>query len=120
MSDVRAVFVFGSNEAGRHGAGAAAFALRHRGAVWGQGRGRQGQAYAIPTKDGKIRTRGLPDIAADVAIFLRYAAEHHDETFLVTRIGCGLAGYTDADIAPMFQHAPENCILPKGWRACGI
>lgn len=110
------IFVFGSNEAGRHGAGAAKYAREHHGAVYGVGRGRTGMAYAIPTKDARIQTRPLAAIAPDVAEFLRYAEAHPDLTFEVTRIGCGLAGYRDADIAPMFKDAPENCVLPDGWR----
>lgn len=110
------VFVFGSNLAGRHGAGAALYARRHYGAVYGQGVGRQGNAYAIPTKDSALRTLLIDRIAEFVADFLDYARSHQDEQFQVTRIGCGLAGYTDAQIAPMFEHAPANCILPLGWR----
>lgn len=110
------IFVFGSNAAGIHGAGAAQWAREHCGAVWGVGVGRTGQAYAIPTKDLHIETLPLPRIRHYVAEFLKYAAAHPELEFQVTRIGCGLAGYTDADIAPMFQGAPANCRLPEGWR----
>lgn len=111
------IFVFGSNEAGRHGAGAALFARRHHGAVYGVGRGRTGNAYALPTKDGRIRTLPLEAIAANVDEFIRYARANPALTFTVTRIGCGLAGYSDAQIAPLFRSAPANCILPAGWLA---
>lgn len=118
MSGRPPIFVFGSNLAGRHGAGAALYARQHRGAVYGQGVGRQGDSYAIPTKDERLVTLSLGVIAAYVGRFLRYAHEHPEERFEVTRVGCGLAGYTDADIAPLFAHAPPNCDLPEGWRPC--
>lgn len=111
-----AIFVFGSNLAGRHGAGAALFARQHHGAVYGCGEGLQGNAYAIPTKNARLQTFSLGSIAAHVATFLDFALTHPELTFNVTRIGCGLAGYTDAQIAPMFADAPANCVLPEGWR----
>jgi hypothetical protein len=110
------VFVFGSNLAGRHGAGAALFARQSHGARLGQGVGPQGNSYAIPTKDAKLVTLSLGTIASYVADFIYYAESHPELYFSVTRIGCGLAGYKDADIAPMFKKAPPNCILPEGWR----
>lgn len=112
------IFVFGSNEAGRHGAGAALFARQRRGAVYGEGRGPTGFAYAIPTKDKELRTLPLARIKSGIEQFLCYAAEHPELEFEVTRIGCGLAGYSDASIAPLFKDAPANCILPCGWRNC--
>lgn len=111
-----AVFVFGSNLAGRHGAGAALYARKHHGAIYGQGIGLQGNSYGIPTKDMYIRTLPLHEIARHVIDFLLFAIAHPDLTFEVTRIGCGLAGYTDTQIAPMFKNAPANCLLPEGWR----
>lgn len=110
------IFVFGSNLAGRHGAGAALFAKNHRGAIYGQGVGRQGDSYAIPTKSAQLVTLTLGIIASYVVDFLHYARLNPTLTFEVTRIGCGLAGYKDADIAPMFKNAPPNCRLPSGWR----
>ena len=110
------IFVFGSNEAGRHGAGAAAHACLYHGAVRGQGFGMQGTSFAIPTKDVNIRSLPLENIATYVAAFCRFARRHVDARYYVTRIGCGLAGYTDEQIAPMFRDAPENCFLPEGWR----
>ncbi len=112
------VFVFGSNLAGRHGAGAALFAVKHRGAVYGQGQaGPQGNAYAIPTKDKHLRVIPLDDIAFDVAEFLRYADAHPELQFQVTAIGCGLAGYSPAQIGPMFKGAPRNCVMPPEFEA---
>lgn len=109
------VFVFGSNQAGRHGKGAALFAKEEFDARYGVGEGLSGRAYGIPTKDFNIRTRALPDIAESVSKFLSYAKKHSKTTFFVTRIGCELAGYSDVDIAPMFSSAPSNCILPAAW-----
>lgn len=110
------IFVFGSNLRGIHGAGAAKFATQHHQAVWGQGVGRQGNAYAIPTKDENIRTLPLSRIAPYVEQFIKYAEGNPQERFMVTRVGCGLAGYTDKDIAPMFKNAPSNCFVPPEWR----
>lgn len=110
------IFVFGSNLAGRHGAGAALFARHNFGAVYGKGTGLQGLSYAIPTKDQNIRTMPLPDIKEHVDNFIAFATDNQWMTFNVTRIGCGLAGYTDDQIAPMFKGAPINCKLPQGWR----
>lgn len=110
------IFVFGSNLSGIHGAGAARFALENHGAKWGQGIGLQGNSYGIPTKDENIETLPLRQIQKHVDVFMKFAAEHPGLTFRVTRIGCGLAGYTDNQIAPMFAGAPQNCELPDGWR----
>jgi hypothetical protein len=112
MDDRPPIFVFGSNLAGRHGKGAALYARQHRGAQYGQGAGRQGNSYAIPTKDFELETLPLDDVRLYVEAFLVYAQLHPRETFEVTAIGCGLAGYTPDDIAPMFRRAPPNCVLP--------
>jgi hypothetical protein len=109
------IFVFGSNLAGIHGAGAALHAKQHYGAKLGVGVGRTGQSYAIPTKDMQIRTLPLSVIEYHVREFLEYAKERTDLDFKVTRIGCGLAGYKSEDIAPMFLNATPNCRLPGGW-----
>lgn len=106
------VFVFGSNLAGRHGKGAALWARQHRGAIYGQGEGLQGNSYAIPTKDARLATLSLSAIRWYVGHFLMYAQRRQDLDFQLTPIGCGLAGYTPADIAPMFASAPGNVILP--------
>ena len=106
------IFVFGSNLAGAHGGGAARLAYRKFGAVWGEGVGLHGRTYAIPTMQGGVRT-----IKPFVDEFIRFAIEHQWLTFLVTRIGCGIAGFQDRDIAPLFKAAinVENIILPKGF-----
>lgn len=114
------IFVFGSNEAGRHGKGAAKCAAEQFGAVQGVGEGITGRAYGIPTKDRHIRVRSLPDISLSVKRFLQYAAENLQERFKVTRIGCGLAGYANEDIAPMFAGAPKNCGFDPDWAAFGL
>lgn len=110
------IFVFGSNLAGRHGKGAALFAKQKHGAIYGQGIGIQGNSYAIPTKDGSLNILPLYIILEHIEDFLQYAFEHPKSTYNVTRIGCGLAGYTEEQIAPMFIHAPINCNLPEGWK----
>lgn len=110
------IFVFGSNLAGRHGAGAAAFAKRFRGAELGVGIGLTGRSYAIPTKDDRIRPLTLDQIHMHVTVFVAFAQFHPNMEFFVTRVGCGLAGYTDEQIAPMFINAPSNCAFAKEWR----
>jgi hypothetical protein len=109
-------FVFGSNEKGAHGAGAARYAVVNCGAIYGQGIGLQGHSYAIPTKDRNINTLPLDAILDHVKVFLCVADTHPEKTFRVTAIGCGLAGYTPEDIAPMFADAPTNCILPERFK----
>ena len=107
------VFVFGSNLAGSHGGGAAAIAMKW-GAVWGQGIGLQGQTYAIPTMQGGIET-----IKPYVDDFLLFAKAHPELKFLVTAIGCGIAGFTLKEIAPLFEKAVteniENIYLPESF-----
>lgn len=109
------IFVFGSNLRGAHGGGAARFAHDKLGALMGCAQGPTGQSYAIPTKDFRIETLPLADIANYVGDFLAYAAEHPEIAFFVTRIGCGLAGLDDEQIAPMFAGATPNVELPDGW-----
>lgn len=110
------IFVFGSNLAGRHGAGAAKHAHEHHGALYFCGWGIQGNSYGIPTKDLRIKTLPLNIIQLHVEEFISFAKDHPTWTFNVTRIGCGLAGYKEEQIAPMFKGAPTNCKLPEGWR----
>lgn len=112
MNDGRHVFVFGSNLAGRHGKGAALTAAQHWGAVEGVGFGRTGMAYAVPTKMNPRMVMSLTAIQSHVEHFLAYARRHHDLIFLVTPIGCGLAGFTPEQIAPFFAKPPLNCFLP--------
>ena len=106
------IFVFGSNLKGMHGGGAAYIAYRKFGAIMGQGVGLQGQSYAIPTMQGGVET-----IRPYVDEFIAFAKEHPTLTFLVTRIGCGIAGFTDDEISPLFEkaHDVENIVLPPGW-----
>lgn len=108
-------FVFGSNQAGRHGKGAAKDAADHYGAVYGIGEGYSGRSYAIPTKDKAIKSRSLDEIRGSVARFLKQASQREDITFQVTRIGCGLAGFKDADIAEIFEDCSPNVLLPRKW-----
>lgn len=106
------IFVFGSNLAGMHGGGAARMAYQHFGAVIGNGDGPQGQSYAIPTMQGGVET-----IRPYVDKFVNYAKTHPEQTFLVTPIGCGIAGFSPNDIAPLFKEATnvENIHLPQSF-----
>jgi len=111
------VFVFGSNEAGIHGAGAAKLAVEKFGAKMGMGYGLQGQSFGIPTKDTFIRTLSLDKIEFYIYSFLSEVMEYPDTEFLVTKIGCGLAGYSEEEIANLFKgkFIPENVILPESF-----
>ena len=100
-------FVFGSNLQGYHGGGAARLAMNQWGAVWGQGTGLQGQTYAIPTMQGGIGT-----IRPYIDQFIKFAQNDPERTFLVTEIGCGIAGFRPADIAPLFKNAIN---IPNIW-----
>lgn len=106
------IFVFGSNLAGMHAGGAARVAYERFGAIWGQGVGIQGQSYAIPTMQG-----GVDTIKPYVDDFIKLAREWDQNTFYVTRIGCGIAGFTDEEIAPLFADALElyNVRLPESF-----
>lgn len=106
------IFVFGSNLGGMHGAGSALEALKKHGAIYGRGVGPQGNSYAIPTKNQFFNTLPLDAIRNYVNDFIAYAEDHADDTFKVVAIGCGLAGFTPAEIGPLFNKAPKNCILP--------
>ena len=110
-----AVFVFGSNEAGIHGAGAAKDALNNYGAVFGKSYGHYGNSFAIPTKDEYFKTLPLETIKAYVEGFLMYARSKRKVKFDVTRIGCGLAGLKDEDVAILFSNAPLNCRFDEAW-----
>lgn len=106
------IFVFGSDLEGWHGGGAARAAVDKFGATWGQGVGLQGQCYAIPTMQG-----GVEIIKPYVDQFVDFAKEHTELFFYVTRIGCGIAGFKDSDIAPLFKDAMDvqNIVLPKSF-----
>lgn len=107
------VFVFGSNKEGMHGSGAARIVYEEFGAEWGVGAGMTGQCYAIPTMD-----RSIDIIHRHADDFTAYAREHPELTFLVTRIGCGIAGWRDSEIAPLFEEASalDNVALPEEFR----
>ena len=111
------IFVFGSNANGYHRGGAAAFAMREFGAVWGQGEGLQGKSYAVPT------TEGMGQLREAVNSFTAFADQHQELRFLVTMIGCGNAGYSPRDIAPLFKGCIdlENVALPiEFWSVLGL
>ena len=111
------IFVFGSNAGGFHGGGAAAHAMRRFGAIWGQGEGLQGQSYAIPTMEG------IAEMSEAIQRFTLFAAKHSNMRFLVTRIGCGIAGYSANQIAPLFKECIplENVALPSDfWDVLGL
>lgn len=106
------IFVFGSNLKGRHAGGAAYAAYRKFGAIMGQGVGLQGRSYGIPTMQGGVET-----IRPYVDEFIQFAKDHPELTFLVTRIGCGIAGFRNEEISPLFAdaHGVANIVLPPGW-----
>ncbi len=108
------IFVFGSNLQGAHGGGAARTAYRKFGAEWGKGVGMQGKSYGIPTMHG-----GVEKIKPYVDEFIEFASQHKEYTFLVTKIGCGIAGFKANEIAPLFTEAIdiENILLPEDFVA---
>ena len=109
------IFVFGSNKSGIHGAGAARYALNHKGAIYGMGEGLAGQSYALPTKGYRIECISLNEIKEAVNRFIDFATNHSEMKFQITRVGCGLGGHRDQDIALMFQYAPDNCFFDFMW-----
>ena len=117
VNERRQIFVFGSNLAGRHGAGSALAARLYHGAVYGQGVGFQGESYAIPTKDALLNTLSLTDIENYVNEFLWFAGRHLEMDFNVVAIGCGLAGYAPEQIAPFFDFLPGNVNLPPEFKS---
>ena len=120
--DENEIFVFGSNEAGIHGKGAALLAKKW-GASNGIGEGIQGQTYGIPTKNRKIKTLSINKIKKYVNNFIQYARQNEHLKFYVTEIGCGLAGYDAKNIAPLFYEAIklDNIYLPqKFWNILDI
>lgn len=117
----RRIFVFGSNIQGIHGRGAALSAKQHHGARAGEGEGHWGWSYAIPTRHicaGRFMSLAVNVIEQYVSRFIEYASAHPDYVFNVTRIGCGHAGYTDNQIAPLFEGSPNNVLLPPEWLTC--
>lgn len=109
------IFVFGSNTAGQHGAGAARQAYEDFGAKRGVGEGRTGQTYAFPTLDSNLKKRTDIELVISVVRFFDYAKYHPELTFLLTKVGTGLAGYKEWEMKWLFRNAPENVIKPEGW-----
>lgn len=109
------VFVFGSNLEGIHGGGAAHFAHKSKGAIWGVGLGRHGMSFAFPTKYSPTKSLPLFHVQSYAGIFQMYAECRIMVEFQVTRLGCGLAGFRDEDVAPLFQGAPSNCWFDEAW-----
>jgi hypothetical protein len=110
------IFVFGSNLGGKHGAGGALEARLRYGALLGKGEGLVGKSYAIPTKTANFECLSLEEVRSHVETFVLFTLESPDMEFFVTRVGCGLAGNKDEDIAPMFRGA-INCSFPENWRS---
>ena len=103
------VFVFGSNAGGLHGGGAARFAYEHFGAIWGRGTGHHGQTYAIDTMSG------LETLGREAGVFVTYASAHPELRFLLTPVGCGIAGYTPEQVASLFAGIPANVTVPAAF-----
>jgi hypothetical protein len=110
------IFVFDSNLAGKHGKGTSITAYMKYGAIYGQSFGLQGSSFAIPTKDEQFKTLPVKSIAKYIDSFIKYAILNPDITFEVPRIACGIDSYEDVIVAPLFKNAPDNCLLPAGWR----
>ena len=110
------IFVFGSNLAGEHLGGAAKFAYEEFGAEWGVGSGPTGRCYAIPTMHGDLES-----IRPYAEEFIRYAKEHPDNRFLLTRVGCGIAGFKDEEMAGLFEECKDipNVSIPEAWNRRG-
>ena len=110
-----AIFVFGSNISGRHGAGAAKTALERFGAVYGQGIGLMGYSYGIPTKDRHLKVLDIIIIESYIDDFIRFTLDNKDMEFQVTSLGTGLAGYSHETIAPLFKGS-KNCYFDERWK----
>lgn len=112
------IFVFGSNTHGIHGAGAAKHAFNFYGAAWGVGEGRFGLSYALPTKYEPYENMPLGEVQVSIVKFMDYAAHHPELKFHITQIGCGRAGYTKEQIAPLFTALPvlPNCYFDEAWK----
>lgn len=116
----KTIFVFGSNLAGKHLGGAARYAADKFGAEMGTGEGLTGDSYALPTMDETFSPLSLEVISYGVKRFLDFTGKHPDLNFYVTRVGCGIAGFSDSDIAPMFLGAPSNCNFDPQWSSYGL
>ena len=109
------IFVFGSNQRGLHGAGAATVARLNFGAVPGYWYGLMGHSYAIATKDRHLRSLGLVEIEKAVGVFCEFTHNNPEMRFFVTRVGCGYAGYRNSQMAPLFKQANINCSFAESW-----
>lgn len=109
------VFVFGSNLSGRHGKAAALEARQKHGAVYGKHVGMQGNSYAIPTKDASLRPLQIELIESYIEDFVEFTIRNKHYSFYVTAVGCGLAGFKDGEIAPLFSNA-HRCVFPLSWK----
>ena len=103
------IFVFGSNASGAHGGGAALIAHRMFGAEMGVGEGLTGRTYALPTMEGPAAFQAAAER------FVAFASEHPELTFLLTKVGCGIAGYAEDEVRPWFAETPSNVVKPAGW-----
>lgn len=109
------IFVFGSNLDGNHAGGAAFYARLHCGAVDGLGEGLAGESYALPTVGIRFAPMTFGLVFESVRRFIDFARSHKDLEFKVTRVGCGIAGFKDSEIAPIFCDAPRNCLFDEAW-----
>ena len=116
VSPTGEIFVFGSNLAGIHGAGAAREALVTYGAIFGRGLGFVGQSYALPTKNHLIDSMDFKCVKMFIEMFTDFSRAKRHEKFFVTAVGTGLAGYKDSDIAPLFKGVGNNCNMPIQWK----
>jgi len=110
------IFVFGSNQRGAHAGGAARLAKERFGAQEGVGEGLTGQSYAFPTLTANFEKVSRASLEASRDRFFATASRHPDKTFLLTKVGCGIAGFTEDEIRPLFKNAPANVTLPEDWR----
>jgi hypothetical protein len=110
------IFVFGSNLAGRHGAGAARQAHQQFGAVYGVGQGFTGQCYAFPPLSGSLEKLPLFRLEVERDVLYETCVSRDDLRFLLTKVGCGLAGYPEDTMKALFIDPPANLILPEDWR----
>jgi hypothetical protein len=110
------IFVFGSNQRGAHAGGAARLATEEFGAQEGVGEGLTGRCYAFPTLSANFEKVSRSSLEASRDRFFATARQNPDKTFLLTKVGCGIAGFTEDEIRPLFKNAPANVILPEDWR----
>ena len=109
------VFIFGSNAAGKHAGGAAAQAYEDFGAKWGIGEGLEGQSYAFPTLDANFQKVSNTRLHASRLKLYECAERHPDKEFLLTKVGCGIAGFPEEKMRKLFANAPKNITKPRGW-----